>query len=157
MTFSLSANTIPIKINIGGTVPFPPFNLPNTLTLYDDGISTGRRRLGMLVYVHETQTTYQYTIPNYDTLWDNAVSDGDVIFRDYTIDVEGANSNSIAFINAWTGSTIEGVNGVTRNNARWRIFWGTDWQVTGGTISYNDKGTLSLTSNSGNTVNIEGF
>ena len=154
---SLSANTIPIKINIGGTVPFPPFNLPNTLTLYDDGISTGRRRLGMLVYVHETQTTYQYTIPNYDTLWDNAVSDGDVIFRDYTIDVEGANSNSIAFINAWTGSTIEGVNGVTRNNARWRIFWGTDWQVTGGTISYNDKGTLSLTSNSGNTVNIEGF
>jgi hypothetical protein len=157
-----SGNTIPVRFSVR------PFSTAtDNVELWGDGISSGRRRLGMLVFVHETQQTYQFTIPNYDALWSAATNTtGCVEFNDgiYTINNRyplGPLGQDLpagqALIEAWTGSTIEGVNGVTRNNARWKVFWGTDWQVTGGTISYNDKGTLSLTSNSGNTVNIEGF
>jgi hypothetical protein len=45
------------------------------LNLNNDGISSGRRRLGMLVFVQENLTTYQYTIPNYNSLWNIAESD----------------------------------------------------------------------------------
>ena len=58
---ALSANTIPINYTVGG--------LANTLTLNSDNISSGRRRLGMLVYVQETNKVYQHTIPNYTDLW----------------------------------------------------------------------------------------
>lgn len=153
----LSGNTIPIRFIPGGTVPFPPFNLPDTVILYSDNISSGRRRLGMLVYVHETQKTYQFTIPNYDTLWDNAVAAGDVEINNNQTDIQNSTSSGQALVEAWTGSTVEGVNGVTRENARWRIFWGTDWQVTGGTIDYNATGDLTLNSNSGNTTTISGL
>jgi hypothetical protein len=152
-----SGNTIPIRFIPGGTVPFPPFNLPNTVVLYSDNISSGRRRLGMLVYVHETQKTYQFTIPDYDTLWDNAVASGDVEINSNQTDIQNSTPSGQVLLDAWTGSTIEGVNGVTRENARWRIFWGTDWQVTGGTVDYNSTGDLNLDSNSGNTVTISGL
>jgi hypothetical protein len=56
-----SGNTIPIQFTVGGAA--------NTLTLNSDNISSGRRRLGMQVYVQETDTVYQYHIPNYDSLW----------------------------------------------------------------------------------------
>ena len=56
-----SGNTIPIQFTVGGAA--------NTLTLNSDNISSGRRRLGMQVFVQETDTVYQYTIPNYDALW----------------------------------------------------------------------------------------
>ena len=72
-----SGNTIPISFVCGGYVPYNP-PVINQLNLYNDGISSGRRRLGMLVYVHQAQTTYQYTIPNYDSLWNLAVAAGDV-------------------------------------------------------------------------------
>jgi len=45
---TLSANTIPIQINVQ---PNTGFNF-TTLTLNSDNISSGRRRLGMLVYVY---------------------------------------------------------------------------------------------------------
>ena len=108
----LSANTIPISYNIGGTVPFPPFNLPNTIKLFKDGISSGRRRLGMLVYVHETDQVYQYHIPNYDDLWDD-IDSSDLADNsdDWIVTATAANTGSTAFVNAWTGSTIEGQNG----------------------------------------------
>lgn len=152
-----SGNTIPIRYIPGDTVPFPPFQLPDNIILYSDNISSGRRRLGMLVYVHETQKTYQYTIPNYDTLWDNAVSAGDVEISTNQTDIFNSTASGQAFIDAWKNSDIEGVSGVTRENARWRIFWGTDWQATGGTIDYNSTGDLNLDSNSGNTVTISGL
>ena len=55
-----SGNSIPISFSYN-----VPFAIPNTLTINNDGISSGRRRLGMQVYVHETDTVYQYTIGAY--------------------------------------------------------------------------------------------
>ena len=53
-----SANTIPIQFNKGiGTV----FS-PDVLTLNSDNISSGRRRIGMLVYVIDDDQIYQYQI-----------------------------------------------------------------------------------------------
>ena len=136
----------------------------NTLTINNDLISSGRRRLGMLVYVHETDTTYQYVIPNYENLFDplSAYTGGLVITGDTTWTIStgsqfAPNADTTAFVDAWLDSSIEGVSGVTRENARWRIFWGTDWQVTGGTVDYNSTGDLNLNSNSGNTVTISGL
>jgi hypothetical protein len=161
-----SGNTIPISFN---KRPVP--TLSDYVTLWSDGISSGRRRLGMLVYVHETQKTYQYTIPNYDDLWtaataSGAIEEGDQSTPEYTVYNRVPNSPAgspdaagQALIEAWTGSTVEGVNGVSRDDARWRIFWGTDWQVTGGTVTYNNTGDLNLYSNyfTGSPVTISGL
>jgi len=58
-----SGNTIPIQLNISNNV-----NVPNTLTLNSDNITSGRQRLGMLVYVYENKTTYQLKINNYEEI-----------------------------------------------------------------------------------------
>jgi len=63
-----SGNTIPIQFTVSNNV-----NVPNVLTLNSDNISSGRQRLGMLVYVYENNTTYQLRIPNYDELFTSAV------------------------------------------------------------------------------------
>ena len=146
-----SGNSIPISFTYN-----VPFAIPNTLTLNNDGISSGRRRLGMQVYVHETDTVYQYTISGYTTLWDAAELAGSIIdfgsaYEAYDDTVAGA-----AFLAAWTGSTIEGVSGVTRENARWRIFYGTDFQITGGTY-FSATSILDLYNNTGGTLSISGF
>jgi len=117
----LSGNTIPIEINVNPNTGFS-FTV---LTLNSDNISSGRRRLGMLVYVYETDTVYQYTIPNYEQEWNTLTG-----LTGSSGITQGTNSTTINarsqagrdFISLWTGSTIEGVSGVTRNNARWRIF-----------------------------------
>ena len=62
-----SGNSIPISFTYN-----TPYSLPNTLNLFDDAISSGRRRLGMQVFVQETETVYQYTITGYTALWDAA-------------------------------------------------------------------------------------
>ena len=69
-----SGNSIPISF-----VYNVPYAIPNILNLNNDGISSGRRRLGMQVYVHETDTVYQYTIQNYTTLWDDAEGVGSIV------------------------------------------------------------------------------
>jgi len=153
-----SGNTIPIRFYKSPNV------LPDKVFLWNDGISSGRRRLGMLVYVQENQTTYQYTIDNYETLYNNADSAGCIIgdpSTDTYLEVRNKvgitpNAAGQALMDVWTGSTIEGQNGVTRNNARWRVFWGTDWQITGGTYN-SGTGTLSLDNNTGGTINVTGF
>lgn len=144
-----SGNTIPIyysKSNLGF--------IASKVTIEDDGITSGRRRLGMQVYVHETDTVYQYVIPNYETLFNNASgsteedpSTGKYVVSDNTVD-------GLAFVDAWLDSSIEGVSGVTRANARWRIFYGTDVTVTGGTYS---NGTAIFTNSTGGTFNVTGF
>jgi hypothetical protein len=144
-----TGNTIPVNYS-KRTLAF----LPDTLTLNSDNISSGRRRLGMLVYVHETQTTYQYTMPNFEDLW-NAAS-GSTTQSSFGTTVTTQSPGGVDFINAWLDSSIEGVSGVTRDEARWRIFYGTDWQITGGTYN-SGTGTLSLDNNTGGTVNITGF
>ena len=158
-----SANTIPIKFNKSGNI------LGDKVFLYNDGISSGRRRLGMLVYVHETNTTYQFQIDennsadSYENMWSAATAIPDLVVPS-SEEIAVSNKVGVTFhqagqnlIDAWTGSTIEGYNGVSRDDAKWRIFWGTDWQVTGGTINYNSTGDLSLSSNSGNTVTLSGL
>ena len=152
-TVYYSGNSIPISFTYGDPTS-PP--ILNRLTLFNDGISSGRRRLGMQVYVQETDTVYQYTIPNYTSLWDAAEIAGSLVPTDggyfaYNDTTEGAD-----FVNAWTGSTIEGVDGVTKENARWQIHWGSDVQITGGTY-YSAITTLDLFNSTGGTVTITGF
>jgi hypothetical protein len=58
--------------NSGNTIPIAFYKRPaptitDRVTLNSDGISSGRRRIGMMVYVHENDTTYQYQIDDYDT------------------------------------------------------------------------------------------
>ena len=129
----LSANTVPIQIAIQ-----PNSGLTwTTLTLNSDNISSGRRRLGMQVYVYETNTVYQYTIPNYDSLWASITGLTGASAITQTDSYTTVNARSQAgrdFISAWTGSTIEGVDGATSNDATWRVFYGTDTQITGGTF-----------------------
>jgi hypothetical protein len=146
-----SGNSIPISFTYN-----VPFSLPNELTINNDSISSGRRRLGMQVYVHETDTVYQYTISGYTALWDaaeavNSIIDFGTSYAAYDDTPEG-----VAFLDVWTGSTIEGVSGVTKQNARWQIFHGTDWQITGGTY-YSATTTLELFNNTGGTLSITGF
>jgi hypothetical protein len=151
-------------LNSGNTIPVsfykrPVSTLTDRITLWSDGISSGRRKLGMLVYVHEVQQTYQYTIPNYETLWDNASLDGCITSgaSDYTISNRVGGVEKLSgqeLIEAWTGSTIEGVSGVTREDARWKIFYGTDTTVTGGTY---DEGVITFTNTTGGTFNVTGL
>ena len=127
-TLLYSRNTLPISFAYNA-----PFSIPNVVTLYSDEISSGRRRLGMMVYVISADTTYQYVIDNYVTLWDNAQTSGALGFDGTNWTCEDSTEAGALFLGAWTGSTIEGVSGTTREDARWKIFYGTDVQITGGT------------------------
>ena len=142
-----SGNSIPINYN-KRTLAF----LPDTLTLNSDNISSGRRRLGMLAYVHETELTYQYTIDNFESLW--SAASGGTVQSDFGSTVSTNGAGGTPFINAWLDSSIEGVSGVTRANARWKIFYGTDITVTGGTYT---NGTAIFTNSTGGTFNVTGF
>ena len=64
-----SGNTIPITYTQGLTTPI---TTNSSIMIESDGISSGRRRLGMLVYVHETDETYQYRINDYENLFNAA-------------------------------------------------------------------------------------
>ena len=112
-----SGNAIPISFNYG-----VPQSQPNVLTLNNDGISSGRRRLGMQVHVQETDTVYQYTITGFTSMWNEAENVGSLIDLGGGYEVYDDTPEGVAFIDAWTGSTVEGQGGVTRENARWRIF-----------------------------------
>ena len=148
-TIEYSGNTIPIQFS-RRTIPA----LPDTLTLNSDNISSGRRRLGMLVYVYETQQTYQYNIPNYESLWNSitgltgvsAITQGT-----YSTTVNTRSAAGTAFVNSWTGSTVEGISGVTSSNANWRIYRGGGVQITGGTYNSGTT-TLDLYNNTGGTI-----
>lgn len=150
------ANRIPIEY-YQRPAPFQS----NQLTLNNDLISSGRRRLGQLVYVQETDTVYQYVINDYETLYNDAFTDGAVATGDTTSTVSSGsqfapNVGGTNFINAWLDSSIEGVSGVTRTRARWKIFYGTDITVTGGTYS-NGTGIAQFTNSTGGTFNVTGF
>jgi hypothetical protein len=151
-----SANTIPIQISLGAGTNLSPLA---TFTLNSDYISSGRRRLGMLVYVVENNTTYQYTIPNYENLWNAATGqtgNSGVTFGSNTVTINTRSDAGKNFIFAWTGSTVEGQNGVSREDARWKIYYGTQIYITGATY---DSGTtiLNLNNSTGGTITISGF
>jgi len=136
-----SGNTIPVQFKKGTGSVFSP----DVLTLNSDNISSGRRRLGMLVYVYETNKIYQHSINNYDNLWSAATGStgpggNTVVISDFGTTIK---NNSVAgqnFINAWTASTIEGIDGYTNLDATWRELktggsGGTDTYVTGFSFS----------------------
>jgi len=125
-TFGLveySANTIPIQLNIGSGSVFSP----NVLTLNSDNISSGRRRIGMLVYVIEEDQIYQFQIPNFNSLWGSvtgATGPGGptVIFSDFGTTIKSNTPQGISFISAWTANTIQDVSGGTSTNSNWKKF-----------------------------------
>jgi hypothetical protein len=150
---TLSANTVPINIYIGNGTPFNP----SYVNLNSDNFSSGRRRVGMIVYVNETGFAYQYEIDNYESLWNAATgATGTVTTNLYDTQVRNNSAAGQNFINAWTGSTIEGVSGTTREEARWRIFHGTDTFITGGTY-FSGSSTIQLYVNDGTTIPISGI
>ena len=112
-----SGNSIPINFLKGsGTT-----SSIDILTLNSDNISSGRRKLGMLVYVYETDQIYQFNINNYDSLWSAATATtGTVTINNFGTIVRGDTLQGLAFISGWTGNTVEGVSGVTRSTAVWK-------------------------------------
>jgi hypothetical protein len=153
----LSGNTIPINFLKGSGTPFSP----DVLTLNSDNISSGRRRLGMLVYVYETDQVYQYQIDNFYSLWSAAtgstgVGGNTVVFSDFGTTVK---NNSVAgqnFINAWTANTVDGVSGNVTTNSVWKKYYGSNLSITGGTYD-SFTGTLNLVNVTGGTVPITGI
>lgn len=138
-----SGNTIPIQLNMSPT----PQTVPNILTLNSDNISTGRQRLGMLVYVYETNITYQLKIRNYDDLWYSANTTGDIVETQFGTSVTQLGTGGYQLVNAWTATTIEGVNGYTSDNAKWIIYQGDGGgsTVTGGTTTAGTGATTAIT------------
>ena len=158
-----SGNSIPIQFTKGSGSVFSP----DVLTLNSDNISSGRRKLGMLAYVYETNKIYQFRIDNYDTLWNNAtgattgLGGPTVVISDFGTTVKNNTPEGQAFINAWTASTISGVGGYDDTNASWRVLQtggnssgGTS--ITGGTFD-NNTDTLTLNNSTGGTITITGF
>jgi len=146
-----SGNTIPIRFQKGSGSVFSP----DVLTLNSDNISSGRRRLGMLVYVYETDKIYQFNIENYDTLWNNATGatgpgGSSVIISDFGTTIKNNSVAGQALINAWTGSTIEGVtSGVTGYSWTELKTGGSSGgsNFTGGTVTGGTIFTNGLTAN----------
>jgi hypothetical protein len=114
-----SGNTIPIDFLKGTGAAWSP----DVLTLNSDNISSGRRRLGMLVYVYENDQTYQFRIDNYETLWTaSTASTGTVVISDFGTSVYNSSVDGQNFINAWTASTIEDISGETHTTAVWKKY-----------------------------------
>ena len=155
-SIQFSGNAIPINFSKGSGTTLST----DTLILNSDLISSGRRRLGMLVYVYETDQIYQFLIDNYDTLWSAATaSTGTVVSNQFGTIVRANSSANQSFINAWTGNTVEGISGATRSTAVWKKLatgsGGGGSGITGGTFDIN-TGDLDLNS-SGGTITIPGF
>jgi len=148
-----SGNSIPITFSKGSGTTFSF----DTLTLQPDNISSGRRKQGMLVYVKEVDQVYQYSIDNYETLWNAATgSTGTTIVSDFGTTIKANSPQNISFINSWTANTIDGVSGVTRANAVWKKYHGTNLALTGGSFNIF-TGVLSLTNITGGTQFLSGF
>lgn len=114
-----SGNTIPITFSKGSGTTFSV----NTLTLQPDNISSGRRKLGMLVYVYEENQVYQFLINNYESLWNSATgSTGTTIISDFGTTIRANSPENITFINSWTANTIDGVSGETYSTAVWKKY-----------------------------------
>ena len=148
-----SGNSIPIQFTKGTGSAFSP----DVLILNSDNISSGRRKLGMLSYVYETNKIYQFKIDNYDTLWNNATGatgpgGATVVISDYGTTVKSNSAAGIAFISAWTSSTISGINGYNNTNSSWRVL-STDVYLTGATYF---QGNTTFTNSTGGTFNIFG-
>jgi hypothetical protein len=137
-----SGNSIPISFNYN-----VPYSLPNQLNINNDLISSGRRRLGMLVYVYETDTVYQYNMSGYTTLWNDAELAGSIINIGSGYIANDDTPEGTAFVNAWTATTVEGVSGETRDNAKWKVY------LVGNSNIYTSSGVI----NSNRSIGLSGF
>lgn len=139
-----SGNTIPIQFNVSNNV-----NVPNVLTLNSDNISSGRQRLGMLVYVYENNTTYQLNIRNYDELFASAVTTNDITQTQFGTAVTYSGQGGVSLINAWTANTIDGVGGYTKDDAKWVVYVGNGGgaSLVSGTTSAGTGSTTAITLN----------
>ena len=152
-TISLSSNTIPINFIKGSGSSYSP----DVLVMGSDNISSGRRRLGMLVYVYETDQIYKYHIDEGGGLGSDVTgatgSGGStVVMSDFGTTVKNNSVEGQTFINAWTANTIEDVSGETSVTAVWKklITGGGGGLGGGGTTNYISKWTSS--SNLGNSL-----
>ncbi len=142
-----SGNTIPIQFQKGSGSVFSP----DVLTLNSDNISSGRRRLGMLAYVYSTQEIFQYNIPNYTTLWNNALASSGpggptVVQSKFGTTVKSNSVAGKALISAWTGSTIQGHSGGTANS-NWRLLDTGGCCITG--FTYNNDNSFTIYDDNG--------
>lgn len=114
-----SGNSIPITFSKGSGLTFSY----DTLVLHPDNISSGRRKLGMMVYVYEENQHYQFIIDNYESLWTAATaSTGCVVISEFGTTVKANTPEGIAFISGWTANTIDGVSGETYSTAVWKKY-----------------------------------
>jgi hypothetical protein len=146
-----SGNTIPVQLSIS-----PISGITDTLVLNSDGVSSGRRRLGMMVSVIDEKKNYVFQISGYTTLFNNALSAGSMVETQFGFEVNNSTLEGQLLIDAWTGSTIEGVSGYTSDNSNWKVFSSSSWELTGGTY-YSGSSSLELYNNTGGTLTITGF
>ena len=118
----IPASTTTTSSKKGGSVTI---TTPDSLELNSDLMSSGRLKLGMVVYVIEKQQAYQFIINDYKTLYNAAASN---ITKSVTsATVTGGSTESDALIDAWTIHKVEGEddgNGGTwtRDQANWRKY-----------------------------------
>jgi uncharacterized delta-60 repeat protein len=146
-----SANTIPIQFDKGTGSAFS-FDV---ITLNSDNISSGRRKIGMLVYVIEEKQVYQHIIDNYETLWNAATGatgpgGPTVVISNFGTTVKNNTVAGQNFIDAWLNSDVTGAN------PRWVKYYGTNLAVTGGTYDVLTN-TINLVNITGGTIPISGF
>ncbi len=148
-----SGNTIPIQFNKGTGSVFSP----DVLTLNSDNFSSGRRRIGMLVYVKEVDQVYQYQVPNFELYWSQITGlTGTTVFSNFGTTIKNNTILSDLFIEEWKSSKIEGISGNTRSDSNWIKYYGTTLAVTGG--SFNSlTNILTLNNITGGSVFISGF
>jgi len=117
-----SNNFIPLIYSLGGTTqtqipcgrnpPGPDGNCYSTITtpsllqLGSDLISSGRLKLGMVVYVISKSQSYQFMIDNYESLYNAAESN--ISETDQLAQVLGGTTESDALIDAWVNHKVEG-------------------------------------------------
>ena len=117
---------VEVTCDRGVTGPcFETITTPALLELNRDLMSSGRLKLGMVVYVIEKNQSYQFMIDDYETLYNAAV--GDISVTQYNAQVSGDNAPSQALINAWINHKVEGESngngGVwTRDEANWKKY-----------------------------------
>jgi hypothetical protein len=152
-----SGNTIPIQFNKGNGSSFS-FDV---LTLNSDNFSSGRRRIGMLVYVKEVDQVYQYQVPNFDSLWpivtgSTGPGGPTTVFSNFGTTIKNNTLSGQLFIDDWTSSKIEDISGNTRSDSNWIKYYGTTLAVTGGSFN-NTTNILTLNNITGGSVYISGF
>lgn len=106
---------------------FPNLSSIRELYLNTENTSCGKRKIGMLVYVLENDTTYQFQFPNYLSSFTAATASTVgtarvVVFEDYQTVIYNLNAEAAVLVNGWSNDSIEGISGATSITAGWKIY-----------------------------------